>query len=288
MKKNSYRLVLCLMFFAWFAGCKELPNPFEGERVLARAGKETLRQMDVEKVFPGGIAGADSVKWVESYVDRWVRDNLKLYEARRLFGENAADEELVQAYRNSLMLRRLEQHFIENAPSGDLYTEKELRDYYNTHKGDFILDRSIVRGRVVGFPSDFRQKSRLRELFAGPSSADNRAELEAMVGKNRFVFHDAGDWTEYPSFLAMLPTRRSESYDHFLSRSGIQEMTDGDTTWWFVISDARTPGSSAPYEMVDAMVRFAVSARRKKEIVRTAEDSIFRIAILEKKAVVNL
>jgi hypothetical protein len=225
--------------------------------------------------------------WVESYVNRWVRDNLKLYEAKRLFGEDAADEELVQAYRNSLMLRRLEQYFIENAPSCELYTERELQDYYNSHKADFTLDRPVVRGRVVGFPSNFRQKARLRELFANPS-ADNKADLVAMVEKNRFVFHDASEWTDFSQFLAMLPTLRNESYDHFLTRSGIQEMEDDDLTWWFVVSDSRTSGASAPYEMVDAMVKFAVSARRKKEIVRAAEDSIFRIAMLEKKATVNL
>lgn len=269
------------------AGCKEFPNPFEGDKVVARAGKQTLRQMDIEKVFPVGITGEDSLRWVESYVDRWVRDNLKLQEAQRLFGEDFADEELVQNYRNSLVTRRLEQHYVNKEAGDSLYTEKDLREYYNHHKSEFVLDRSIVKGRVVAFPSDFRQKTRVKELFNNYTD-ENRSELRALADKNGFVLREVDEWTEYPQFLMLLPTRRNEGYDNLLSKEGVQEMSDGGVTYYFVIAEARTPGMSTPYEMVSGMVRWAVSARRKAEIVRHYEDSIYKAALADKKAVINL
>ncbi len=285
MNKTIRTIFVCLALL--LAGCKEFPNPFEGERVLARAGKETLHQIDVDKIFPVGITGADSVAWVESYVDRWVRDHLKLQEATRLFGEDAADEELVQKYRNSLITRKLEQHFINSTAGDSLYTEGELRDYYDHHRSEFVLDRAIVKGRVVAFPTSFRQKARLRELFASPMG-DSHRELEALVSKNGFVLREMTDWVEYPQFLMLLPTRRNESYDNLLPRRDLQEMTDGGTTYWFVVDEARTPGMTTPYEMVSDVVRWAVLTRRRAEIVKACEDSIYRLALLEKKAVINL
>lgn len=285
MSRKYKLLALCAMLV--IAGCKELPGLFEGEKVLARAGKQTLRQMDLEKVFPFGITGADSVAWVESYVDRWVRDNLKLQEATRLFGDDAADEELVQAYRNSLITRKLEQHFISSAVGDSLYTDGDLIDYYNAHKGEFVLDRTIVKGRMVAFPATFRQKARLKELLSG-YTRDGRTELEAMVSKNGFVFRDFAEWTEYQHFLALLPTRRNQTYEGLLSHTGVQEMTDGGTTYWFTIDEAHKPGATSPYETVSDMVRRAVSMRRKAEIVKAFEDSIYRLALLEKQAVINL
>jgi hypothetical protein len=260
---------------------------FEGERVVARAGKETLRVMDIEKASPVGITGADSVAWVENYVDRWVRDNLKLQEATRLFGENEEDEELVVAYRNSLILRRMEQNFISNAAGDSLYTEDELRGYYNSHRGEFTLDRTIVRGRMISFPTSFRQKARLKELF-GHYTAEGRDEVRAMASKNGFRLDDAPEWREYAAFLEKLPTRRNENYDHLATRTGVQEMTDGDRTWFFVIDEARTRGGVNPYERVSDIVRMAVAARRRAEILKTFEDSLYRMALLEKRAVVNL
>lgn len=269
------------------AGCREFPNPFEGDRVIARAGKATLHQMDIDKAFPGGVSGEDSIRWLESYVDRWVRDNLKLQEAERLFGDDEADEELVQNYRNSLKMRRLEQYFINRATGDSLYTEKDLNDYYNQHKSEFVLDRPIVKGRVVALPTSFRQQKRVQELMKNYTD-DNRSDLQALADKNGFVLREVDEWTEYPQFLMLLPTRRNESYDHLLRKTGLQEMSDGGTTYYFIISEALTPGMTTPYEMVSNMVRWAVSTRRKAEIVRSHEDSIYNAAMIEKKAVINL
>ena len=286
-KINKSYIIVALVALT-LAGCRELPSLFEGERVVARAGKENLRVMDVQAVFPAGITGADSLQWVENYVDRWVRDQLKLQEARRLFGDDAADEELVEAYRNNLALRRLEQHFVSEA--GDsLYTDKEVQSYYNAHRNDFVLDRTIVKGRVVAFPTGFRQKNRLKELMAGAGTDNGMgAELRAMVAKNNFVFRAVDEWMEFPQFLDLLPTRRNEKYDALLSRSGVQEMVDGNETWWFVLTETRTSGATAPFEMVSGIVRQTVATRRRAEIIKAHEDSIFNSAVLEKKAVITI
>ena len=285
MNSTLRTIALCLLVV--FAACKRFPNPFEGERVLARAGKDALRLMDLEAVLPTGITGADSVKWVENYVDRWVRDNLKLQEAMLIFGDDAADEELVRAYRNSLITRRLEQHLIEKMAGDSLYSEKDLHDYYNEHRGDFVLDRSIVKGRVVAFPTAYRQKTRLKQLFAS-WRGDEADEVLAMAQKGAFTLREVNDWTEYSQFLALLPTRRNASYDDLLTRSGVQEMTDGGMTYWFVIAEKRTAGETTPYEMVSEIVRQSVATRRRAEIVKASEDSIYRAALLEKRAVINL
>jgi hypothetical protein len=268
-------------------GCKRFPNPFDGETVLARAGKEALRKMDIAELLPIELTGADSVKWVENYVDRWVRDKLKLQEATMIFGDNAADEELVRAYRNSLITSRLEQHFIEQTAGDSLYTEQDLHDFYDRHKDEFILDRNIVKGRVVAFPSAFRQKARLKEIFASWGD-EGRQEALAMAQKNAFSLREVSDWMEYSGFLALLPTRRNETYDANLAIHGVQEMIDGGTTWWFVIDEKRTVGETKPYELVSEVVRQSVATRRRAEIIKASEDSIYRTALLEKRAVINL
>ncbi len=284
---NRTLRIIALLLLAALGSCKRLPNPFDGESVLARAGKETLRKMDLETVLPAGIAGADSVKWVESYVERWVRDNLKLQEATLLFGDNAADEALVRAYRNSLITSRLEQYFVHQTAGDSLYTEKDLHDFYNDHRSEFVLNRSIVKGRVVAFPTSFRQKARLKQLFAS-WKGEEPAEVLAMAQKNAFLVREVADWMEYSQFLTLLPTRRNEGYDDELTRAGVQEMVDGRTTYWFVITEKRTAGETEPYEMVSEIVRQSVATRRRAEIVKACEDSLFRIALLENKAVIHL
>jgi hypothetical protein len=220
-------------------------------------------------------------------VERWVRDNVKLQEATRLFGDNAADEALVKAYRNSLITNRLEQHFVRQIAGDSLYTEKDLHEFYNTHQSEFVLNRAIVKGRVVAFPTSFRQKARLKQLFTS-WKGEEPSEVLAMAQKGAFLVREVTDWMEYSQFLTLLPTRRNASYDAELTRTGVQEMTDGGTTYWFVITEKRTPGETEPYEMVSEIVRQSVATRRRAEIVKACEDSIYRIALIENNAVIHL
>ncbi len=287
MNRTVRIAVLCLAVTLATGGCRRLPNPFAGERVLARAGKESLRLMDLEAALPVAITGADSVKWVENYVDRWVRDNLKLQEATMIFGDDATDEHLVTAYRNSLITRRLDEHFIRSMAGDSLYNEQDLMDYYNTNRAEFVLDRAIVKGRVVAFPAGFRQRTRLRELFETWNDSA-RDEVLAMAQKNNFTAREVNEWMEYPQFLALLPTRRNEAYDNELNRTGVQEMADGEVTYLFVISEKRTAGETSPYERVSEIVRQSVATRRRAEIIKACEDSLYRIALIENKAVINL
>ncbi len=283
---SSFHLFIFLLFA--FASCKRFPNPFEGERVVARAGREVLRQMDVERVVPQDISGTDSLAWVVDYVNRWVRDELKLQMADRLFKkEEREDEELLASYRNILKNRRLEQHFVREKVGDSLYTDGDLEEYYASHQRDFVLDRTIVKGRVVAVPKDFRQLKDIRSLFAD-FSGDRREEAVAMAEKNGFVLREFAEWTEYPQFLVLLPTRRNQSYDELATRGGLQEMEDGGVVYFFVITDARTTGQSAPYELVRDIVRQTVATLRRGEIVRAAEDSLYDNAILEKRAIINL
>jgi hypothetical protein len=284
---NKKFIILLILGAAMAVGCKRLPNPFAGEKVLARTGSETLRLMDLEAVLPIGITGADSVKWVEGYVDRWVRDNLKLEEAMAIFGDDAADEELVRTYRNGLMTRRLDEYFIRQVAPDSLYSEADLIDFYNANRSQFVLDRAIVKGRVVAFPGNFRQRARLKDLFDTWSPAE-REEAMAMAQKNNFTLREVDAWTEYSTFLALLPTRRNEPYNRELTTSGVQEMIDGPTTYWFVVSERRTSGETEPYERVSEIVRQSVATRRRTEIIRACEDSLYKIALLENKAVINL
>ena len=284
---NKFLKVITIVLLVGAGGCREFQNPFDGDRLIARVGKSSLRQMDIEKVFPGGVSGTDSIRWVESYVDRWVRDNLKLQEADRLFGDEAADEALVDNYRNSLKMHHLEQYFISNAPGDSLFTQKDLSDYYNLHKSEFILDRPIVKGRLIAFPSTFRQQRYVQQLLSS-NTEDNLNDLQALAEKNGLLFREIDEWTEYTQFLILLPTRRNESYDQLLDNRGVQSMVDGGLKYCFVISEALKPGMTAPYDMVSDMVKWAVATRRKSEIIRANEDSIYNAALAEKKVTINL
>ena len=286
-KMNRTLGIILLSLLLCLGGCREIVNPFEGEQTLAKVGKKTLRRMDVEPILPKGLSTEDSLRFLESYVDKWVRNELKVQAAGRIFENIGADiEQQVQQYRNSLLTRKLDQYCIDGFKDS-LYTEKDVRSYYAQHKGEFTLDRAIVKGRIVSLPSKYRQKSKIKELLKAPEG-DRLEDLRALCAKNGFALTEITQWTDFSELLAALPTKRNQSYAHLLDAAGVQELSDGQETYYFIITDRRLSGQVAPLERVEEMIRWAVINQRKAEIIKSYEDSIYNVALRERTITVNI
>ena len=135
----------------FLGGCQELPGYFASDTTLARAGGSELKMRDVESVVPKGVTGEDSAAFMKVYIDRWVRKQLKLQEAEILFSASADDiDKMVEEYRQALLIRKLDQHYVDRSID-TTFTENEIAAYYNAHKADFRLDRTLVKGRIVQF-----------------------------------------------------------------------------------------------------------------------------------------
>ncbi|MBP3425214.1 MAG: hypothetical protein J6K81_00580 [Rikenellaceae bacterium] len=269
-------------------GCKRIVNPFEVGTVIARVGETTLYERDLAGIVPAGISSADSLKLVESHVNSWVRKELKRQEAHRLLESSAEDiEQLVEEYRNSLLTRRLEQYYVEQMASDSLFGESDLLQYYESHKGDFKLKGDIVKGRIVAMPKTFRQKAKIKELLKA-SSAEKQNDLKALCEKNKLQLTELTEWTDFSAFLAMLPTKRNESYRQLLREGVVDDMTDGPVSSYFIITELKTAGSVSPYETVKDMIRWAVDKQRRAEIVRQCDDSLYQRALREQIVEINL
>ena len=92
--------------------CKRFANPFAGgDKVLAEVGGEKLYVHDLSSIFTPDMAPEDSVKILGSYVDRWVKMQLKIQEAERMFESSQQDiDRMVEEYRNSLLTHKVDQY----------------------------------------------------------------------------------------------------------------------------------------------------------------------------------
>ena len=82
--------------------------------MLAEAAGRKLYAREVKAAIPKGVVGEDSVAFVNRYVEKWVHKQLKLHEAEELFSDAEQDiDSLVEEYRQALLIRKFDQHLIE-------------------------------------------------------------------------------------------------------------------------------------------------------------------------------
>lgn len=274
IRKDTIRTVVACLCAATAFGCRQMPPMPDDSVRLARVGRTELYSSEVTGLVPQNLSAEDSVKFVASYVDRWIVKQLKVQEAESMFSASAWDiEKQVEEYRQSLLIRKIEQYYLDNEMTE--VTDSEIEEYYNEHKSDFRLDRMVVKGTVVSFGDKFRQKERLVETMKSDRPAA-RQEFRDMCIKNNFPLHELTEWTDFGEFLALLPTVRSENYDALASKSGIQRMTADGVQYCFEITAVLNKGDIQPLELSRETVKRILETQQRGEIIRNHENELMQ------------
>jgi hypothetical protein len=270
--------------------CRELPDYLVGNNTLARVGRNELSITEVKQAIPSNLRGEDSIAFAKHYVDKWLVRQLKIEEADELFPGSVNDiEKMVEDYRQTLLTGKVDQYYVDKLMNNEL-SDKDIADYYNTHKSDFTLDRTLVKGRILRFDGAYRQSKRLKEQMRKASASPTDAKTFSDVcEKNGFVLTDyRSEWINFSDFLANLPTTRSQDYDPLLDKMDIQEMEANGTRYYFDFTSVCRKGNVAPLESVSENIRRILLTQRRSEIIKTHEEEIVKRASNEGHARIYL
>lgn len=275
--------ILLLATLLSAVSCRELPDYLVGDDTVARVGRSELTINDISNAMPSNLKGEDSVSYVKQYVDRWVVRQLKVEEADRLFSTSEHEiERMVEEYRQTLLSGRVDQHYVNAATTGEI-TDEDIAEYYNTHKSDFLLDRTLVKGRILCFDAAYRQSKRLMDQMRKASTSQTEDKtFTDMCEKNGFMLIDnRSEWVNFVDFLTNLPTTRTQDYEPLLDKMGIQQMEANGLRYLFDFTSVCRKGDVAPLEIVAENIRRILTTQRRSEIVKRHEEEIRRQAEAE-------
>lgn len=280
--KKYLVIVLCL---ACAAGCRRL-NPFAEQQLVAQVGDERLYVSDVANIFTVPMASEDSLRMLEQYVDAWVMRQLKMQQADRIFPDSEPEiERKVEDFRASLLTFKLDQYHVD-AKIDTAVTDDEVTEYYNSHRGDFILDRTLVKGVIVKLPANHPRMRQVRGLMT--AEGEGYQDFLDLSRKNNFTVNEIADWMDFSEFLRMLPTNNLHDYDDMLTAGGVQEMRDGNDLYLVSIRSVIMRGDTTPVEMVREDIRRVIINQRRQEIIRAYQEELRRTALEEKELKINL
>lgn len=282
MRKLNY--ILCTILATVTLSCTMSDNDGNkqyDEDVIAAVDGVELRIADVMRDMPEGITGTDSATFVRMYVDNWVLNRLKMKRAEEVLTSSEDIERLVEGYRQSLMMRQLDQYYIDKMLDVEI-TDKQISAYYRAHSASFKLDHNVVQGVVVKVPKTFRNITTLTTAIKNSAKAEDWAELEALAEKHSLsVTNMTAQWVSYSDFLSNLPTERSRTYNDLISKSTVQQMSSDDALFYFIITDRALKGELAPIASVESDIRRRLYAERRDEVVKEYEAELKRKSVEE-------
>lgn len=255
--------------------------------VIAVVDGKALRINDVKRDMPTGITEADSITFMRMYVENWVLNQLKMKRAEEVLSTSDDIERLVEGYRQSLMMRQLDQYYIDKTLDTEI-TDKHIAAYYRANSAAFRLDHNVVKGVVVKVPKTFRNTTTLTTAIKNSAKAEDWAELDALAEKHSLsVANMTAQWVSYSDFLSNLPTERTRSYNDLITKTTVQQMTSDDAIFHFIITDRALKGEIAPMESVESDIRRRLYADRRAEVVAEYEAELKRQSVEQGRVIVR-
>lgn len=275
MRKLAVKITTLMLLTLSAVGCQLLHHDEE----VARVGESVLMRSELDAIT-NEAAAADSALVAECYVNQWVMRQVKLQEAERvLASEIAGIEQMVEEYRGSLLVGRLEQRYLAGKID-TLITDAMVREHFEAHRNDFLMDRTILKGRIVRLPDNYRQSVKLFNLM-GSKSEEKQQDFLDLCEKNNLDLYTFDSWVDFSEFLSYLPVRRDKNYDYVLEGKEIRQMADADSKYFIQIDAVIRKGEQAPLERVEDLVRKILFNRRRGEIVTFYNDSLMEAAKLQ-------
>ena len=258
---------------------------FRGE-VVARAGDHRLHRSELEKFIPAGVSPEDSAALAARYINAWAEDLLlvDMAEAQLSASEKDVSKEL-EEYRRTLLKYRYEQLYI-NQRLDTLVTDAEIEAFYAENPKRFVLERPVLKARILIIPSEARQLKKIRSCM---SSDDDEEVLEAQ----RLAFTSAIKYADMSdTWMDAITIGQELGVDYkvllaSINRNNFAEVRDESRNLHIAyITDMVAEGKTAPLEYCRDRISDLVLSARRHNLQLSLEQSLLEDARLNNKFVI--
>ncbi len=241
--------------------------------MIARVGTAYLYRSELSSSMPSGIAGADSINFSQAFIEKWIVGQLKLQEAEKLFSQSESDiDRLVEEYRRSLLVHRLDRHYLEAEPCGEI-TDKDIASYYNANKLNFRISQPMVKGEIFAVDEKFRRREQLLKWFES-GKAEHREDFVESCRKNNMMYLQFDEWVSFSDFLSNLPLLRTAKNNELLGNRKTQRIHHDKTYYYFRITNVLRAGDTMPIEMAKENIRQILINRHCMGVLNRQEERI--------------
>lgn len=270
--------IVAMMTLLMVSGCGSWSGFRADDKVVARVGADYLYGAELRASMPSGLVGQDSINFAQSFISKWITSRLKITEAERIFSESESDiDRLVEEYRRSLLVRKLDQHYLDSAPMVEI-TDDAIEEYYAKNKGDFRVTVPMVKGEIVVIPDDYRRREQLLKLF-NASKAELKQDFAELCRKNNFTYSQFESWISFTDYLGNLPLLRTSRHEELLDSRRLHQIHYDKSYYYYRITEALKVGEIMPLELARENIRQILINRNRADVVRSHEEQALNKAL---------
>ena len=244
--------------------------------LLARLDNSYLYESDVKSILNKNLSSADSLAFIQQYINNWAQEELLLQKAELNidFSEFDIDQRL-EDYRRSLLIHAYEQKLIKQN-NDTLIEPTSIKSYYQQHSDDYILAQDIVKLMMVKVSEIAPELESIEQwVFAKDSLNLDAIEAYAHQYAKRF-YYNPKEWLNWSEFEAFLPNTNSKP--PFFKQSNTLHLKDSLDVYFVRLFDRRNQGEIAPVEYVEEEIKSILLNQKKLKTVDVIQSKLLEDA----------
>ena len=266
MKKILYLSFL----FACLTGC----NYFQQQRqtgVIASIGQNILTLSDLDDMTRHAESPEDSARIAEQYIRQWAIGILEYAEANDY--TNPETEALVEDYRRALYIHEYEQRLVSRHMPTDIH-DTIIRNYYESHKQQFILRENILQGILLVYPVASPNTQKLKQWLTNPEEKNleqiEKYAYQYATGYELFI----DEWKTANQLLLRMPLQPGELEKELKKHAQI-EVSDSVSTYLLQVTDKHMIGDNMPIEYATDDIRKIILSHRQVEFLQDERNKLY-------------
>jgi hypothetical protein len=281
MKKLLFPVLALVALWGGACGGDKTDRP--GDAVLAEVYNKRLHRSELEGVLPEGVTKEDSALIVSAYTQRWVREQLLMYEAERNIPKDLNIDELVRDYRASLVRFNFEEQIIAEKLDSTV-SEAETKAFYEANEDQFQLETTILKCQLLKLPAQAPQ-AEINKLWYSRRESD-KTNLNAFAAKwAALAMLDAEKWYKLDEIAAILPKGTLTADNVASRREGT--LSDGDFRYYYRVVKVAQGKSTAPYEYVREQASKVILHKRKQELLDKWKEELYQRELRRENVKIN-
>lgn len=263
--------VFAIILFLGF-GCEAPEIKNDSDKTLARVFNHKLMASDMEGMFADSPSPQDSALLANSFVEKWVRENLLMQEAEKKIPKDLDIDELVRNYRSSLIKHNYEKLIIELQLDSTV-TENDINAYYELNKEQFKLEYPLYQLNHVKIPSTSPNIAKVRNWWnkLADSTSLNRLQNYCEKYAESYLLND-NSWKSFEELKAELPSNFKEIR---LTRTANLAIDDKGTFHLIGVKQKINVGSDAPISHIKDKVERVILHTRKIQLIADKKEEMY-------------
>ena len=247
------------------------------DKLLATVYNKSLYVSNMEEMFPDNASHQDSVMVINAYTDRWVREQLIMHEAEQNIPKDLNIDELVQKYRESLILNNYEEQLTRKGLDTTI-SDNELKAFYERNKEQYQLSTPIVRCYFLKVLKSAPQPDSLQKWWNNPKSVDNLVKMQryARQYSKSYILEDSS-WHHVEDIAVLLPKGTVSSEN--ISEGKEITIKDENFQYYFRALKTMNQKDIAPLSFIKEQASKFILNQRKQQLLETKKQEMYDLEL---------